>query len=192
MFKITNKKKIFKLLILVGLIATLFAFQKPFNKKIKQAMIVSNNTNNLKEYSFYNDKYAYSLPENWAIEEREFPGNYILEHKNFKSEDLGITGFVQLINTENKIEYIVNLDKEKLDKSIEDYKKEDWTYKGKNGVKVSYSKQLVSGKKFLVNTYYLTIEENKHIKVSFDTEENSYKDNLNSIFESILDSIYKK
>ena len=188
----TNNKKIFKVLILIGLTVTLFTFQKIFNTKMKQAMLMSNTVSKLKEYSFYNEKYSYSLPENWAIEEREFPGNYILEHKNFKSEDLGIIGYVQLINTENKIQDIVNGDRGKLDKSIIDYTRENWTYKNKNGIKVSYKKQLVSGKKILVNTYYLNLEDNKYIKVSFDIDENLYKDDLNSIFEAILDSIYKK
>ena len=192
MNNINNKKKIFNLLILVALIATLFVFQKTFNSKIKQAMLISNSTSNLKEYSFYNGAYSYSLPENWAIEEREFPGNYILEHKNFKSEDLGIIGYVQFINSENKIYDIVNLDKEKIGKSVTDYRRENWNYKNKTGIKVTYKNQLKLGKKFLVNTYYLNIEDGKYLKINFDVDENLYKDNLNEIFEIILDSIYKK
>ncbi|SHE41697.1 PsbP-related protein [Clostridium fallax] len=192
MKKFMNRKQLGMTILLIGLIVVLYGAQIGLNNKLKFASLTAYNIKEFKEFNIEKTNYCYSLPDNWFIEEKKYPGNYILDHKDLKSDELGINGYIQILSSDKTIKEIVLKDKEKIENKIEDYEKVQLEIKGRESIKVTYKEKLKAGKTIFFIVYYLKLDENKIAKVSFNVEENKYKEDFNDIFEAIVDSINKK
>lgn len=192
MGKFMTKKQLGMTILLIGLIIVLYGAQLGLSDKLKSVSFTANNINGFKEFKINETNYCYSLPDNWAIEEKKYPGNYIVDHKDLKSEELGIIGYVQILNTDKDGEDIARDDKTKISSEVEKYEAIEFEYKGKEGIKVTYKEKLKAGKNVMSVIYYVELEEDRIIKIHFNIDEKKYKDNFNDIFEAIIDSINKK
>ncbi|MGL5243953.1 MAG: hypothetical protein ACRC7R_02075 [Sarcina sp.] len=184
-----NKRQLGVTLILVFLMMVMLTGEKVFNNNIKKVALTNNNIGDLNRYMALEGTISYSLPDTWDVEEKKYPGNYIVYDNNFVSEEMGILGYVQVLNTNKDITTLVTEDKEKLkDKNIYKYELGEDKINGNNINKVSYTEKSDKGKTYLNIIYYKKISNEKILKVLFSSSEEKYKENYSTIYEVILDS----
>ncbi|MPQ42206.1 hypothetical protein [Clostridium tarantellae] len=184
-----NRKQLGVTLILICLMIIMLTGEKLFNNDIKKVALTNNNIGNLNRYNALEGSISYSLPDTWDVEEKKYPGNYIVYDNNFVSEEMGILGYVQILNTKKSIEELVNADKEKLkDKSINKYECNEDKINGENITKVFYNEKSNKEKLYLNVIYYKQLSEGQVLKVLFSSSEDKYKEDYNTIYQVILDS----
>lgn len=185
-----NKKQLGVTLILIGLMIVLFAAQKGFDDRIKLAALMNSNIADFKQYTIDGTNYSYGLPNDWITEEKNYPGNYIIYNSSFKDKELGLIGYVQLINSKSKVRELVSSDSKKLKQDkVREYKSKKIELNGKEGYLVSYKEKLNEGKLLNYNIYYLNVDNDKNIKVCFSVGQEKYRENLTTIFEAIVETV---
>lgn len=184
-----NKKQLGVTLILIGLMMVLFLAQKGFNDRLKLVMLMDSNITNLKEYKVDTEGYSYSLPVEWTTNQKNYPGNYIGYHNSFKSENMGIIGYVEVINSKDGLESITVSDNNKLSKDkIKEYKSLKTKVNDYEAYKISYKLKLDEGKIVCDNIYYIKVDKEKCFKVVFSVGEEKYKENLLAVFDAIVET----
>ena len=177
-----NKKQFGITLILVLLMIILVTGENMFTGNIKKVALTNNNIEGLSTYTALDGLLTYKLPDSWDVEEKKYPGNYIIYDNSFISDTMGLWGYVQILNSNDDLEKMVEKEKELISKNdISDYlvlvKKV--VFKEKNQKGVTY-----------VNTvYYKKLGENKIIKVLFSASESKQKEDYSIIYKAIIDSI---
>lgn len=144
-----------------------------------------------KEYNFDNNKYMVSLPNEWIADEKESSGQYISYKLNFKDKNNKINGLVEVINTKEDLNVFAEND---LNNQYLDYYNSEITpFKNSNnsGVLVQYETAIRNGYDFKNECYYLRLEEGKTVKILFNLNENSYRENMKTILNAIISSIRK-
>lgn len=184
-----NKKQLGVTLVLIGLMIVLFLAQKGFNDRLKLVMLMDSNITNLKEYTIGTEGYSYSLPVEWTTNQKNYPGNYIVYHNSFKSESMGIIGYVEVINSKDGLESIAVSDSNKLPKDkVEEYKSSKTKVNDNEAYKISYKLKLAEGKIVYDNVYYIKVDKEKYFKVAFSVGEEKYKENFLAVFDAIVET----
>ncbi|GIM29034.1 hypothetical protein CPJCM30710_17000 [Clostridium polyendosporum] len=184
-----NKKQLGVTLILIGLMMVLFLAQKGFNDRLKLVMLMDSNITNLKEYSIGTEGYSYSLPAEWTTNQKSYPGSYIVYHNSFRSESMGIIGYVEVMNSKDGLEHITISDGNKLPQNkVKEYKSLKTKINDKEGYRISYKLNLDEGKLVYDNVYYIKVDEEKYFKLLFSVGEEKYKENLLAVFDAIVET----
>ncbi|QAA30689.1 hypothetical protein [Clostridium manihotivorum] len=189
MKEIINRKQLGVMLILIALMAVLFIAQTGFNDRFRIVSLMNSNITDFKQYSVVNGKYTFKLPSEWESEQKSYPGNYIVYDNNFKNDDLGILGYAQVINSNEKLDKVVSDDKNRLStEKILDYKVVSDKINGNECKKVNYKEKLNKGKLVYHSTYYVSESDGVLFKVDFSIGQDQYKESLTSVFDTVIES----
>lgn len=161
-----------------------------FTSNIKKVALTNNNIDELITYKALDGFLSYKLPDSWDVEEKKYPGNYIIYDNNFISDSMGLWGYVQIINSEGTLEEFIEkeeknieedeiLNYEILDEKIEDNLVKKVTYKEKND----------RGAIYFNTIYYKELDDNKIVKVLFSAREGKEKEDYSVVYKSIIHSI---
>ena len=142
-----------------------------------------------KEYNFDNNNYIISLPNEWIVDKKESKGQFISSKLNFKDKNNNINGLVEVINTKEDLNVFAESDLN--NQYLEYYNSDISPFKNANnsGVVVQYETTIKNGYDFKNECYYLNLDEGKAIKILFNLNEKSYKENMKTILNSIISSI---
>jgi len=143
----------------------------------------------LKQCDFDGGKYIISLPSEWIVDEKESEGQYVSYKLNFKDKNNKFNGLVEVINTKEDLDVFAENDLN--NQYLEYYNSEVKSFKNSNnsGVVVQYETTIKNGYDFKNECYYLNLEEGKTIKILFNIKEKDYKENMKTIFNTIISSI---
>lgn len=185
---VLNRKRLGVTIIIIGLMLVLFGFEKNFDGRLKYVTLMQNNINSLKQYEALNNKFSYKLPSRWTTKEYKFGGGEIIYHNEFSSEDAIIHGMVEVWDSKEDLK--VFLDKSK-NISNEFSKNENYNITPINinkheGYLLTYS-QLSGGKRYQAYEYFLR-NSNKFIRFSFFVREDNFKENMPTIFKTIVET----
>ena len=184
-----NKKQLIVISILLSLMLILAMTEGFFKDNFEQVVLMDRGISNFREYNFYEGKYIISLPSEWVVDEKESQGQYVSYKLNFKDKNNKINGLVELINTKEDLDVFAEND---LNNQYLDYYNSGVIpFKNSNnsGVLVQYETTIKNGYDFKNECYYLKLEEGKTIKILFNLKEKDYKENMETIFNTIISSI---
>lgn len=184
-----NKKQLIVTSILLVLMLVLAISQRLFKDNFEQVVLMDQGISKFKQYTFDENKYAISLPSEWIVDEKESKGKYVSYTLNFKDKENKIKGFLQVINT--KVDLNVFAENDLNNQYLEYYNSEVVPFKNSNnsGILSQYDTSIRNGYDFKNECYYLNLSEGKTIKVSFNLKIRDYKENMNTIFNSIVSSV---
>lgn len=189
MAQFMNKKQLSVTIILICLMGVLVGAEKMFNNKIKLVALMNNNISELKSYEILDGKYKYDIPEGWQMKEKSYPGDYIIHSTEFLSDEMGIIGYVQVINTSKTIQSIVSEDKNILKpEKVAGYTISEQKIKNREVQKVQYEDKSNDKNIYINVSYYMDLPEGKVCKITFDCDKNKYKENYESVFKVIIES----
>ncbi|WP_138204368.1 hypothetical protein [Haloimpatiens lingqiaonensis] len=184
-----NRKRVGISLILIGLIFILVVFQKNLYGRLKLTALIHNDIKSLKEYHMLNT-YLYKLPENWHTRLREFPGEEIIYHNEFISQDNVIKGLVQVWNINISLEKFLENSKEVSLKQniIKDYKIQSIDLGGNKAYEVTY---LIQDKeKNIYRSFeYFIPRKGGFVRFSFFVNNDKFKDSMLSVFRTIVSTL---
>lgn len=185
-----NKKQITVTFILAILIVSLLFVQKFFDNKFRDITITNNNMGKLTEYYIKDGQYSYLLPDNWSAEET-ISGEGNIYKVDFKDSTNNIIGNIQLLNNSDDINTIAEADIKNmiLERSKEEI--ENFKFGDKKGIKVKYKTKVNNGYTYINSSYYISMEDDQRVKVTFIVKEDNYNDDMTSVFDTIVRSINK-
>ena len=184
-----NKKQLIVTSILLSLMIILAITQGFFKDSFERVVLMDRGISEFKEYDFDEDKYVISLPSEWIVDEKESKGQYVSHKLNFKDKNNNLTGLLEVINTKDDLDVFAERDLN--NQYLEYFNSEVIPFKNPNnaGVLVQYETSVKNGYDFNNECYYLNLEEGKTIKVLFNLKKNEYRENMNTIFNTIISSI---
>ena len=178
-----NKKQFGITLILVLLMIILVTGENMFTGNIKKVALTNNNIEGLSTYTALDGLLTYKLPDSWDVEEKKYPGNYIIYDNSFISDTMGLWGYVQILNSNDDLEKMIEKEKE-VDYLVSDESLNDELVK-----KVVFKEKNQKGITYFNTVYYKKLGENKIIKVLFSASESKQKEDYSIIYKAIIDSI---
>jgi len=186
-----NKKQLIVMSILLSLMLLLAITQKLFKDNFEQVIFMNQGISEFKEYNFDDSRYIISLPNEWIVDQKESKGQYISCKLNFKDENNKINGLVEVINT--KVDLNVFAENDLNNQYLNYYNSEIIPFKNSNnsGVLAQYETTIKDGYDFKNECYYLNLEEGKTVKILFNINEKSYRQNMKTILNAITSSIKK-
>jgi hypothetical protein len=184
-----NKKQLIVTSILLSLMLILAIAQGFFKDNFEQVVLMDKRISEFKQYDFDEGKYIISLPSEWIVDEKESEGQYVSYKLNFKDKNNKFNGLVEVINTKEDLDVFAENDLN--NQYLEYYNSEVKSFKNSNnsGVVVQYETTIKNGYDFKNECYYLNLEEGKTIKILFNIKEKDYKENMKTIFNTIISSI---
>lgn len=184
-----NKKQLIVTSILLSLMLMLAIAQDFFKENFEQVVLMDQGISEFKEYNLDEGNFVISLPSGWIIDQKQSKGKYVSCELEFKDNDNKLNGLVQVINTKEDLNAFAENDLN--NQYLEYYNSEVIPFKNSNnsGVLVQYETAIRNGYDFKNECYYLNLEEGKTIKVLFNLKEKDYKDNIKTIFNTIISSI---
>ena len=184
-----NKKQLIVTVILLSLMLTLAITQGLFKTNFEQIVLMDKGISEFDKYDFDDDKYVVSLPKEWTVDEKESKGQYVSYKLNFKDKNNKITGLLEVINTKDDLDVFAESDLN--NQYLEYFNSEVIPFENPNnaGVLVQYETSVKNGYDFKNECYYLNLEEGKTIKVLFNIKKNEYRENMNTILNTIISSI---
>lgn len=187
-----NKKQLIVTSVLLSLMLVLAITQRFFKDNFDGVVLMDQGVSQLKDYNFNENKNVISLPNNWIVDEKESKGQYVSCTLDFKDKENGIKGSLQLINTKEDLNVFAENDLN--NQSLEYYNSEVVPFNNANnsGVLAQYETSIKNGYDFKNECYYLSFGESKMLKVSFYFKERDYKENMNTLFNTIISSIRTK
>ncbi|MGG5463196.1 hypothetical protein [Clostridium sp. B9] len=188
--ELLNKKQFGITLILILLMLILVTGENMFNSNLEKVALINNNIEGLNTYTALDGILTYKLPDSWDVEEKKYPGNYIIYDNNFTSDSMGIWGYVQILNVDEELANIINKDKEKIvQDKISEYKVVDENIDGEVVKKVVFKEKNDKGLTYINTVYYKQIGEDKVAKVLFNASEEREKEDYSIIYKTIVDSL---
>jgi len=184
-----NKKQLIVTSILLSLMLVLAITQRFFKQEFEQVVLIEQGISDFKEYEFEEDKYTISLPSQWIVEEKKSEGQYVSYKLYFRDKENKLNGFMEVINTKADLRVFAEADLN--NQYLEYYNSQIMPFKDSNnsGILVQYDTSIRNGYNFKNECYYLNLEEGKTVKVLFNVKESSYKENIKSVFNTIISSI---
>jgi hypothetical protein len=184
-----NKKQLIVTSILLSLMLILAITQGFFKNNFEQVVLMDKGISEFKQCDFDEGKYIISLPSEWIVDEKESEGQYVSYKLNFKDKNNKFNGLVEVINTKEDLDVFAENDLN--NQYLEYYNSEVKSFKNSNnsGVVVQYETTIKNGYDFKNECYYLNLEEGKTIKILFNIKEKDYKENMKTIFNTIISSI---
>lgn len=182
-----NKKQLIVTTVLLLLMFTLSVVQVFFNKSFKEAALISNGITCFKQYTFDDERHSISLPLEWKTEESE-SSNYSIYKMNFKDTGRSITGSVELIKSFENLNSFSENDICNQSLKYYDVKIVPFENENNSGILSQYKTSIKDGYEFKNESYYLSLEDGKILKVIFNIKESEYRGNLESIFSAIVET----
>lgn len=184
-----NKKQILVLSILLSLMVVLVITQSFFKETFTEVALVENGINQFKEYSFDEGNYVYSLPSEWNVFENENKGSYVSYKANFKDKNNKITGCLEVINTQSDLGNFAENDLKNLSLAYKNEQIVPFKLENISGVLSQYKTKINKGYTFENSCYYINSVDGKVIKVLFNVKEDDYKENVKTVFNTIVSRI---
>lgn len=187
---ILNRKRLGVTIIIVGLMLILFGFEKKFDGRLKYVALIQNNINSLKKYEVPDLKFSYKLPDKWTTQKEDLGGGEVLYHNNFSSEDSSIYGFVQVWKLREELKSFLERSKEFSEKSgfYSDYKLSPISVKKYEGYELTYTMTVSDDRVYIGHEYFLK-DKGKFYRFSFFVRKANYKENMTTIFKTIVDTM---
>ncbi|MDF2881911.1 MAG: hypothetical protein K0R54_2468 [Clostridiaceae bacterium] len=186
---VVDRKKLGIMLIISGLMVIMFFIEVSFQQRLKLTSLIQNGMDSLKGYNALDGKLTYKLPETWSTEGKNFGGGEIIYHNGFKSKDSKIYGYVQVWQLNEELKMFLENSKIIAEKqnTYKNYSIKPTIINGKSAYLVEYT--VLNGQ----DVYYKGIEyfikiKNGFIRFAFYTREDNYKEDLNMVFKTIVES----
>jgi hypothetical protein len=191
---IINRKRLGVTIIIIGLMVVLFSLEKNFDARLKFTALIQNNINSLVGYEALDKKFTYKLPAEWITKEEKFPGNEIIYHNDFNTKDFKIHGFVEVWNLNKDLKTFLEESK-KISSEQNFYKAYEIkpiNINDKDGYLVNYT-IITSSNKYYKGYEYFIRNKDKFFRFSFFVREDNFKENMPTIFKTIVQTfIYKE
>ncbi|ELC8443482.1 hypothetical protein QYB59_002526 [Clostridium perfringens] len=185
-----NKKQLGITLILILLMLILVTGENMFNGNLEKVALINNNIEGLNTYTALDGILTYKLPDSWDVEEKKYPGNYIIYDNNFTSDSMGLWGYVQILNSSEGLEKMIEKDKGKLNNdNVNDYVVTDEKLDDELVKKVVFKEKNDKGITYVNTIYYKELKENKIVKVLFSATESKQREDYSIIYKAIIDSL---
>lgn len=188
-FIILNKRKIGVTVIIIGLMLILFGLEKKFDGRLKNVALIQNSINSLSKYEVPELKFSYKLPSQWTTNRQSFPGNEILYHNDFNSEDGEIHGFVQIWNIKEDLKSFLDRSKNS-NVGFSEYSEYNITpkvIKGHDGYLVNFTMKTSEEANFKGYEYFVK-DQGKFFRFAFYVRDVNFKENMPRIFETIVET----
>ncbi|SFC67849.1 hypothetical protein [Clostridium uliginosum] len=184
-----NKKQVIVMSILVSLMLVLGITQSFFKQTFTEVALVENGITEFNEYNFEEGKYSFSLPNEWIVSEKQNKEQYISYKADFKDKENKITGYLQVIDTQNDLGVFAESDLKNLPLSYRNEQIMPFKIENVSGILSQY-KTTVEKDYILENVcYYLNSDDGKIIKVLFNIKEDCYKENIKTVFNTIVSKV---
>ncbi|MCY6355701.1 hypothetical protein [Clostridium sp. ZS2-4] len=181
-----NKRKLQVVFVAVISMIILFAIGQIFEGHIKSVSFIQNNISSLQEYEALEGKLTYKLPSQWCVKSKTFPGGEIIYHNDFQSDDLVITGFVQVWNIKDDLKDFLMKSKEVSEKQniIKNYRISNIKINNREGYLVKYN-MVANDVDYTAYEYFIN-NNNQFIRFSFFVKSQNFKESFAAIFYSIV------
>lgn len=190
---VLNKKRLGVTIIIIGLMLILFGVQSRFESVLKQTALMQSNIYSLKEYEGLNKTLTYKLPSDWVTVIKSFGGNEIIYHNDFQSSDGKIQGFVEVWNINEDLKSFLEKSKEisEAQNVVKKYSVNSISINEKKGYEVQYT--MVTQNNINYNAYeYFINDGNKFVRFSFFVRKSNFKENMPTIFKTIVETLNYK
>lgn len=179
------------MILIIGLVLVLIAFENGFKERIKLAVLPQNNITSLKKFEAVNGRITYKLPSEWSTTTQKFPGNEIIYHNDFISQDSKIHGFVQVWNGSFDAKTFIEKSKNAAFKedTFYGYDVSNTKINNKNAYLVKYSVKSKDYGEYAAREYYIDFDNNKFFRIAFYVRKVNYTQNMDSVFEAIASTI---
>lgn len=190
---VINKRKLGVTIIIIGLMIILLGLEKNFDARLKVASLIQNNIKSLTEYKAMNGNLKYKLPAEWTAKQQDIFGKEILYHNDFNSKDNKIQGFVEVWNLKGDLKEFLKQSKDISSKQnlYKDYSMEPITINDKQGYLLNYTITKVSGDSYKGLEYFIE-DGNRFYRFSFFVREADFKENMPTIFKTIVGTLEYK
>lgn len=186
-----NKKQLFVTTTLVMLMGVMVVMQQFFDDKIQKVALVNNNIEDMNKYNALDGNIIYELPDNWRAQTAD-PGDYIVYNNNFTSNEMGIVGYVQILNTKTSIDDLVSIDKKTFEaEKVNNIKLTEEKVGEVNIKKLIYDENTSNGRAFKTQAYYFPLDDEVKLKIVFSASLDKYKENYETVYRLILESFRK-
>lgn len=186
---VINRKRLGVTVIIVGLMLVLFGLEKKFDGRLKYVALMQSNINTLVKYDVPELKFSYKLPEMWTAKRSDFAGDEILYHNDFNSEDAIIHGFVQVWNLRQDLKSFLESSKKvnEVYAQYSDYSLTPIVIKKHEGYLMTYNIKTSTEGVYKGYEYFLK-DTNKYFRFAFFVRDTNFKENMPTIFRTIVDT----
>lgn len=190
---IINRKRLGVTVIIIGLMFVLLGLEKKFDAGLKFTALIQNNISSLQKYEALDKKLSYKLPSEWATEQRNFSGGEIIYHNDFIAKDSKIHGFVEAWNLNKDLRTFLEESKKISSEQnlYKDYSINPIIINNRDGYLVSYTIVTPSNESVKGYEYFLR-NKDKFFRFSFFVRENNFKENMPTIFKTIVQTLNYK
>lgn len=183
-----NKKQMMVTGILLSLMMVMVFMQQFFDTNILKAALVNNNIQDVQEYSALDGNIVYKLPDNWRCETVD-SNEYITYNNKFSSEEMGILGYIQILNTKTTVDELIEIDKKIFNAEMVNNIKTGEEKIGDTKIKsLRYDEKLSTGKIYNTKAYYFSLENNIKLKIVFSASMDKYRESYETVYRYILES----
>jgi hypothetical protein len=190
---IINRKRLGVTTIIIGLMLILLGFEKYFDAGLKFTALMQNNINSLVQYKGLDNKLSYKLPEEWITKEQKFSGQEILYHNDFKTNDSKIYGFVEVWKLNQDLKNFLEQSKKTSSEQnlYKQYNISPIKINDKDGYLVYYT--MITSSDIDYKGYEYFIKDNdKFFRFSFFMKESNFKENMPTVFRTIVQTLNYK
>jgi hypothetical protein len=191
---IVNRKRLGVMVIIIGLMMILVAFERNFDEKLKFATLIQNNISSLQKYEALDNKLSYKLPADWIVKEQKFHGNEILYHNNFNTKDSKIHGFIECWNIKKDLKAFLEESKKISNEQnilYTEYKLSPININNRDGYLVNYTILTSYNISYKGYEYFLR-SDNKFFRFAFFVKQDNFKENMPTIFRTIVQTLNYK
>ncbi|WP_346937122.1 hypothetical protein [Clostridium sp.] len=183
-----NMRKLGLAIILAGLMIVILGFGKYFEESLRTATLTQNSMVEFKQYDILDGKIKYKLPSSWLTTIRENKDGKNVYLNEFVSEDANTYGSIELINSVEGVEAIIDkciADVEGM--GIKDYKKEKVKIDNRELDYIQYD--LKSSKDNIKRTYEYYVPYDDYVaKITFIISDKKTRENTQVVFENIVET----
>ena len=181
-----NMRKLGLAIILAGLMIVILGFGRYFEESLKIATLTQNSIVEFKQYDILDGKIKYKLPSGWLATIKEDKNDKNVYLNEFVSEDASTYGAVEILNSTEGVEVIIDKCIEDIKgMGIKDYKKEKVKIDNKEVDCIQYN--LKSSEENIKKTYeYYVPYDNYVAKITFIISDKKTRDNTQVVFENIV------
>lgn len=187
-----DAKKIGVITVVIIFMVVLFLMGDYFNTN-KTFVVQSEISEKYDIYEAMKGNVKYKLPSNWETKLKDFGGNEILYHNDFKLVDSSLNGFVQVWNLPNNLVEFLSNSKVISEKQNEivDYNIITTRIKGKEAYIVNYKIKIINDIYYKAYEYFISYKEG-FIRFSFYIGEENIDTDIIKEFDYIVNSLNMK
>ncbi|MFU0825777.1 PsbP-related protein [Clostridium sp.] len=183
---VVNKRKLQVFLVVITLMAILFGVGEMLKEELKSVSFMQNDIKELRTFEALDGNISYKLPSKWTTYTETFPGGQIVYHNNFTSEDLLISGFVQVWNYEHDLKGFLDLSKKvsESQNEVKNYKITNIKVSGKEGYMINYTMKS-RNIDYTVHEYFIKHKKG-FVRFSFFTRSSNFREYMKTLYDSIV------